>query len=113
MTRRRKPALPPLPEAAIPLLGEVSDREVAARTGTTARTIAAHRKARRIRPVRSGPKPVAGATRDQRHSYWVSPEESAVIHLAIEVAQRPLSDVARELMLAWARSATPGAVSPG
>lgn len=104
-----------LPEAAEQLLGVVSDREAAKLTGTTARVIAAHRKLRRIPPVRSGPKPVAGATRDQRHSYWVSPAESLEIHRAIEVAQRPLSDVARELVLRWAReqTSTPGVDSQG
>lgn len=96
-------SLPPLPDGALPLLGELSDREVAARTGTTARTVAAHRKARGIPAVKPGPRPAGGVKRDRREVYYLTPAEQLEVHLAIEATQRTHSEVAAEQMLGWAR----------
>lgn len=65
--------------------------------------MAGHRSKVGGRRKGAGRPPVTGVTRDQRHYYAVTPAESIAIHAAIEVAQRSHSDVARELMLAWAR----------
>lgn len=51
----------------------------------------------------AGRKPVTGVARNLSERYYVTPAESLEIHLAIEIAQRNHSDVARELMLDWAR----------
>jgi hypothetical protein len=51
----------------------------------------------------AGRKPRADVAASIVERYTVTPAESLEIHLAIERAQRNHSDVARKLMLAWAR----------
>lgn len=93
MTRRRprasvKPVAatrPPFPAAGIPLLGQVSDRDIAARLGITARAVQAERQARGIAPVRAGRKAPAGGPR-RGYTIWMTPAERAAQETAAERA---------------------------
>lgn len=51
----------------------------------------------------SGPKPRAGSPSRETLRFRCSEAEAAKIDAALEAAGRDLSDVARELLLAWAR----------
>ena len=53
--------------------------------------------------ARTGPKPRAGVTSSETLRFRCSPAERARIEGACLAAGRDLSDVARELLLAWAR----------
>lgn len=54
-------------------------------------------------PARTGPKPRAGVTSSETLRFRCSPGERAEIEAACCAAGRDLSDVVRELLLAWAR----------
>lgn len=58
--------------------------------------------AKRRKPRRGRP-PLGDDKRSETLRFRARPDEALEIHLAIERAQRKLSDVARELVLDWAR----------
>lgn len=116
MTRRRlKPArpsrimLPPLPTAAVKLLGVVTDPELAAQLGVSAHRIKAERRARGIAPVAAGRKPRGEVAADVSRTVKLTPAEAAAQDVA--AGDRPWATWAHDTLVAQAAS-TPTTETP-
>lgn len=69
----------PFPIAAIPRLGTISDRLIAAELGIPVAVVAAERKRRRIKPTRSGPRGKGDAKRSVRIQVLVTADVAAQV----------------------------------
>jgi len=70
------------PSAGIPMLGNISDRLIAADLSIPVAAVAAERKRRRIKPTRSGPRGKGDAKRSVRIQVLVTADVAAQVDAA-------------------------------